>query len=355
MEILLEEFYKQDLHTVPYIERAVHLDDANYQITGIAQCGKTTLVKNYLLSLKKSSYLYIDLNDIRINYEETSPVLTRFCNKNEITTVVLDNYHDNFELPRVQQVITVSEHFNDLVIPNHIILRPLSFEEFLAYEHKYDSTALTHYIQLGGFPMMQRLYSDERYRYLQTTLKTHLNDIEFSIMVFAAKMASQKVSAFTIYERLKNERRISKDKLYKLFDLLLEKGYLFQLAKSNHPRATKKLYLGDIAMKNALSASKNFGWLFENLAFLELHRRGIEIYYEDGIDFYLPQNREVVLALPFGNERVLFKKIEAIEGFILSHNIQKVTALTMSLDSSISHPFAKINITPFSLWALGDS
>lgn len=355
MEILLEEFYKQDLHTVPYVERAVQLDHQSCQITGIAQCGKTTLVKHYLLSLKKQSYLYIDLNDIRINYEEVSPLLTRFCNQNSISCVVLDNYHDNFELPRVSQVITVSETFHDLVIPNHIILRPLSYEEFLGYEHKYDSTALTHYIQLGGFPAMQRLYSDERARYIQTTLRTHLSDIEFSIMIFAAKMASQKVSAFTIYERLKNERRISKDKLYKLFEQLLNKGYLYQLEKSNHPKATRKLYLGDIAIKNALSASKNFSWLFENLAFLQLHRNGDEIYYEDGIDFYLPQKSEIILTLPFGNEHALFKKIEAIESFILSHNIQKVTALSMSLESSISHPFATIAIIPFSLWALGDS
>lgn len=355
MEILLEEFYKQDLHTVPYMERSVQLDAQSCQITGIAQCGKTTLAKHCLLSLKKQSYLYVDLNDVRIYYEEISPILTRFCNQHEISTVVLDNYHDNFELPRVAQVITISEQFYDLVIPKHIILRPLSYEEFLAYEHKYDSTALTHYIQLGGLPVMQKLYNDERIRFIQMTLRTHLNEIEFAIMVFAAKMTSQKVSAYSIYERLKNERKISKDKLYALFESLIQKGYLHQLSKPNHPKATKKIYLGDIAIKNALSASKNFGRLFENLTFLELLTRGTELYYDDGIDFYLPQNNEIILCLPFANEHTLFKKVEAIEAYILSHNIKKVTALSMNLESSLSHPFTHIQIIPFSLWALGDN
>ena len=201
---------------------------------------------------------------------------------------------------------------------------------------------------------MQRLYADERIRFIQNTLRSHLSDIEFSIMIFAAKLSSQKVSAFTIYERLKNERKISKDKLYKLFELLIEKGYLYQLSKPNHPRATKKLYLGDIAIKNALSASKNFGRLFENLVFLQLRRKDTKIYYEDDIDFYLPETNEIILCLPFANEHALFKKIEAIESYIFSHNIKKITALSMNLESSLSHPFADIEIVPYTIWALSD-
>jgi predicted AAA+ superfamily ATPase len=167
-------------------------------------------------------------------------------------------------------------------------------------------------------------------------------------------MMSQKVSAFTIYERLKITRKISKDKLYKSFEQLQEKSYIHLLQKFNHSKATKKVYLCDISFKTALSIEKNFGRLFENMIFLELLKGEVECYYEDGIDFYLPQSDEIILCKPFADERRLFKKLESIEAFIFTHTIKKVTAISMNKEGSVSHPFAKVDIIPFDIWALGD-
>lgn len=119
-------------------------------------------------------------------------------------------------------------------------LYPLDYEEFLAYEHKYDSSALNHFFQLGGLAVMHKIYSDERNIYLQKVFQNALDDIEFDILVLCAKFNSQKLSAFTIYERLKAKRKISKDKLYKSFENLVEKKYIHLLEKFNHTRATKK-------------------------------------------------------------------------------------------------------------------
>lgn len=63
MEILLEELYKTDLHIEKFHFRKLFLEKESYQINGITLSGKTKLVKNYLLGLKKSSYLYIDCSD----------------------------------------------------------------------------------------------------------------------------------------------------------------------------------------------------------------------------------------------------------------------------------------------------
>jgi len=109
MEILLEELYKTDLHVDKFHDRKVFLEkpsyiiDANgknvtiesaisYQINGITQSGKSKLVKNYLLSFKKNSYLYIDCSDVRINIDELNDNLSTFCTTNKIDVLVLDNY-----------------------------------------------------------------------------------------------------------------------------------------------------------------------------------------------------------------------------------------------------------------------
>jgi hypothetical protein len=224
----------------------------------------------------------------------------------------------------------------------------------LAFEQKYDSTALSHFFQLGGFPAMHKIASEERSLYLQKTFAGALDETELAILIQATKMMTQKVSAHNLYERLKLERKISKDKLYIYLQSLYDRRYLYGLEKFNHPSAVKKLYLCDIAIKHALTLQKHFGRVFENLIYLELVKHAIECYYEEGIDFYLPSRSQIILAIPFENEHSLFKKIEALEAFIITHEVQQVIVVTMNLESSLSHPIAKIEMVPFAQWALGE-
>jgi uncharacterized protein len=354
MEILLEEFYKTDLHIEKFVDRKVHIDSASYQIVGISKSGKTKLIKHYLLSLKKNSYLYIDCRDVRIDIDSLNTNLASFCNRNKIDTLVLDNYKEEIKVPNVSQLIISSQKNLDLAYLELLELYPLDYEEFLAYEHKYDSSALNHFFQLGGFPFMHKISSDEKNIYIQEFLQYTLDDMEFDILRLCAKMNSQKLSAFTIYERLKQSRKVSKDKLYRSFESLLQMKYIHQLEKFNHAKAIKKIYLCDTSLKAALSIEKNFGWLFENMVFLELLKSKEECFYDEEIDFYLPKSHEIILCKPFVDERQLFKKLESIEAFIFTHSITKVTAVTMNKEGSISHPLSKVDILPFDIWALGD-
>ena len=354
MNILLEEFYKTEFNNDKYNYRKLFIDEKSYQITGITHSGKSKLVKNYLLGLKKSSYLYIDCSDVRIDILILNETLSSFCRLKKIDVIVFDNYIEEIKFVNVSQLIITTEIKleNDLLIP--LTLFPLDYEEFLAYEHKYDSSALNHFFQIGGFAHIHKVSQDERNIKIQQMLKAALNDIEFDILQLCAKFMSQKLSAFTLYERLKLRRKISKDKLYKSFELLIAKKYIHLLKKYNHNKATKKVYLCDTSLKSALSIEKNFGWLFENMIYLELLKSNIECYYDDEIDFYLPQSDEIILCKPFADERRLFKKLESIEAYIFTHSIKKVTAITMNKESTLSHPLATVDIIPFDIWALGD-
>ena len=353
MNALLDEYYRYDLHNAGFVERKESIGEENTLIYGITQSGKTALIKNYLLAHKKSTYLYLDCRDLRLDIEEINNSLELFCRENKITILALDNYNEAIKLFEIPQIILSGETRLDL--PFHILhLDLLDYEEFLAFESKYDSTALNHFFQLGGFPAMHRIASEERAYYLQSTLTRALESIEFSILAQASKMVTQKVSAFNLYERLKSERKISKDKLYLHLQSLYERGYLKSLAKFNHPSAVKKLYLCDIAIKHALVLQKHFGRLFENLVFLELDKHNIECYYDEGIDFYLPQRRQIIIASPFANEHALFKKVESLESFIITNAVREVIAVTMNLESILSHPVSRIEMISFERWALGD-
>jgi predicted AAA+ superfamily ATPase len=354
MQLLLDELYKTDIYIEKYNFRKAYLGSTSYQINGISQSGKTTLVKNYLLDLKKTSYLYIDCNDIRINIQELNMIISIFCNKNKIDTLVLDNFVKEIKIPNVSQLIICCEKFIPIDFLERLCIYPLDYEEFLAYEHKYDSTALNHFFQLGGLPSQHKINASNRTAYIQKTLKLALSDMELDILMYCAKMMAQKVSPFSIYERLKQNRKISKDKLYICYEDLHTKNYIHLLEKFNHKKATKKVYLCDTALKSALSTDKHFGRLFENMVFLELLKSDIECFYDDGIDFYLPQKNEIILCKAFIDERQLFKKLESIEAFIFTHEIKKVTAITMNMESNFSHPFSKVEMIPFDIWAIGD-
>src|SRR3989339_949655 len=353
MNTLLDEYYRYDLHNIGFIERKHSIGDESTLIYGITQSGKSALIKNYLLTHKKSTYLYIDCSDIRLDITELNGTLSQFCRDNKISILALDNYDEAINLIEIDQIILSSE--TALEFPYEVIhLELLDYEEFLAFESKYDSTALNHFFQLGGFPSMHRIASEDRVLYLQSTMSRALEPIEFSILSQASKMVTQKVSAFNLYERLKGERKISKDKLYLHLQSMFERGYLKSLGKFNHPSAVKKLYLCDIAIKHALVVQKHFGRVFENLVFSELDKHHVECYYDEGIDFYLPERGQIIIASPFANEHALFKKVEALEGFIVSNRVREVIAVTMNIESTLSHPISRIEMIPFERWALSD-
>ena len=139
---------------------------------------------------------------------------------------------------------------------------------------------------------------------------------------------------------------------YKTFYGLIEKGYLYWVEKYEHSRVTKKLYTLDFNIKNALTLQKDFSRLFETLVYLEMLKKGSEIYYADGIDFYMPEENRIVLTMPFSNEDVLFKKIESIEAFIIENGVLHVEVVTMNAETKLGLPYAVVEMMPFVQWAI---
>ncbi|MEA1916219.1 MAG: ATP-binding protein [Campylobacterota bacterium] len=349
---LLDEYYKQNIYCDNYIERKIVLKERNYAIYGVTHSGKTYIVKNYLLNHKKGSYLYIDCSDIRLHVDELNKNIEQFCSENNISILVYDNYNNSIVIPSVAQTVIIDEHLHviDGFTPLHV--RGLDFEEFLAYEYKYDSTAINHLFKTGSLPFAHNLSLDTLHVTLQNILKFKLDSIEIAILSYLSQSSNNKISAFGFYEKIKSSQKISKDRLYLTLKNLINKEYIFQIEKLDAPRATKKLYLFDGGVKNALTVNKNFLRLFETYVFLEMKKSGFEIFYDEKIDFYIPKDSRVVLSRPFFSNDSLFKTIETIEAFLLQHNVLHVEIVTLSSEGTLNHPFIQAEVIPFASWAV---
>jgi len=351
---MLDAIYNLSSKKTNLIPRKYQIDSSFVIVKGASKTGKTSIIKQHLSSLPNASYLYIDLKDLRIDKETIKEELQSFCINNKIHTLVVEAYENDITLPNVSAVILSTEEDVRIDGFERLDVYNLDFEEFLAFDSRYDSleSAFTHFLQTGSYPELYFVHQDHRQKQLQNILRLSLNPLELQIMMHSAKLLGQKVSAFQMFERLKLQQKLSKDMFYKTFYGLMEKSYLYWVEKFEHTRATKKLYTLDFNIKNALTLQKDFSRLFETLVFLEMLKRGSEIYYADGIDFYMPKENRIVLTMPFSNEDVLFKKIESIEGFIIENGVLHVEVVTMNAETKLGLPYAVIEMMPFVQWAI---
>lgn len=349
---LLEQYYKLDLTTNHYIDRKLRLGSGNYQINGISLSGKSELLKAYLLTCKKDSYLYLNARDIRIDIKGLNLIFQKFIIEHDIDIIAIDNYTKDIKLPKAKQILITSTSYVDIDFLQTKKIYPFDFEEFLASSKRYDATAVSLFLQTGGLPVVGHLSIDNRVEFIQDKFYSILGELKFEILVQTSKLLGQKISTFSLYQRLKTTIKISKDKLYQAHKELLNDGYIYALSKYNNKNAVKKIYLCDIIFKHTLSLQKNFAMLFENIVFLELKKHNIQCYYAQKIEFYIPDENKIILCIPFADERMVFKKIEAIEAFIFSYQIINIECVTMSKEGFLSHPLSKIEMIPFDRWAL---
>lgn len=353
----LEHLYEQNIKKIHLVERKVQINSPKTQIVSPPYVGATSLIISVLNGEPSNSYLYIDLDDYRIDRSSIAENIDQFCQNNNIKTVAIDRYDGSFPLPAVAQVIISTATALDLENFETLYLMPLDFEEFLALDNRYETleNALSHFLQIGGFPQLINIANANRHRYLQDLLKLTLTELELEILSFVSKQMGQKLSIFHIFDRFKKQRKLSKDHFYKTFYNLIDQRWLLWLEKYAHPKAAKKLYLIDFALKGALTFTKNFSQVFESLVFLELKKVNKEVYYDEAIDFYIPNEDRVIITLPFATEKSLFTLMEKIEGWLITHDVHKMEVVTMNSEAQLNHPFLKVEMIPFTRWALIES
>lgn len=341
-----------------YIERSIlpevldaFSDNRVLILTGIRRCGKSTLLKQIMQ--KKTRYCYINFEDERLldfraeDFETLNEVLFEVYGVPEIYFFDEIQNIDRFEtfVRRLQDqgkkvVITgsnaalLSREFGTRLTGRYKLFSvyPFSFAEFLRFNRigtGRDSSYLTEervrlisafetYTQTGGMPeylknsdpdYIRTLYDNILYRDIIARYSIRRQRL---VRELVGMLASSIALPFT-YNSLKKTLGLKNAITVKEYISYLSGAYLFfELSRFDYSvkkqlNSPRKIYMIDTAfgILNGFSSLPNTGRLLENIVFVELLRRGSEVYYYSGdreCDFIIRRGRKITRAIQVCHE-----------------------------------------------------
>ena len=354
-----------------YLDFLIKLKDKKIikVITGIRRCGKSTLFKlfkEYLLENKVSKEQIISINfenpkdNIFNDWQELYNYIDKKLVKNKMNYIFLDEIQilNNFE--KVVDGLFIKDNV-DLYITGsnsymlsgelatyltgrymQIHMLPLSFKEYLNHYgsdnelKKYDT-----YIQNGGFPYLLNLNEDKDLirNYLDGIYNTVLmkdvisrNNIKDTMMLesiikFIFDNIGQLVSTNKISNTLNsNNRKNSVNTVESYLTNLIDSYIIYKISRydikgKEYLKTGDKYYVCDLGLRNyLLGGVKDYGSILENIIFLELKRRGYEIYigkYDDEeVDFVIKNNdgiKYIQVALSVRDEDTLKRELTSLK------------------------------------------
>ena len=266
---------------------------------------------------------------------------------------------------------------------------PFSFKEYLgARNMDVHDNGLVHgtksilvknhfseYLRWGGFPEVSLMESEfekikllreyfsamffrdliERFAIKNIPLLESLTDKLFSS--FATKL-----SLNSFYKQYKDKFPFSKDMLFKYYKDIIQSMLVFEVRKFSEStykrmRNPAKIYTVDPGLCKRVS-STDTGRLLENAVFLELKRRGTEVFYFGGnkeCDFVTksPDNKFMAIQATFelneqNTEREIGGLVEACE-FL---DIKEGTLITYDEENELKAGVIKINVIPAWKWMI---
>lgn len=299
-------------------------------ITGVRRCGKSTLMDLYksclleqgvaneqIISINFEDYDYIDLLEPRNFY---AYVKERILSDGRMTYFFFDEIQNvkDFERvvdslyikPNVDIYITgsnaymLSSELATLLSGRYVEIKmlPLSFKEYVEVsgdEHELPRK-YRNYIETSSFPYVLDMKQDTR------VIREYLNGIYNTIVVkditqrnrFPDTMMLESVLRFA-YDNIGNilstkkiadtmtsdGRKIDTKTVEKYLNALMESYMLYQCKRYNikgrqYLKTLDKYYAVDMGMRKVLLGSKamDAGHILENIVYLELLRRGYDVY-----------------------------------------------------------------------------
>jgi predicted AAA+ superfamily ATPase len=228
------------------------------------------------------------------------------------------------------------------------------------------------YLVLGGIPLYlktkQDLYLKQLYEailYKDVLVRNKLtNEREMLQLVYflasnAAKLSTNKSLAGII--GVKNPTTVRN------YIEFVENTYLiFQISRFDFSLKSqilnpKKTYFVDNALirKLGFNFSQNKGRLLENLVFIELKRRGFEIYYHEGkgeCDFVIRDGFNITKAIQvcdsLENELTKKRELSGLQDAMQAYDLPVGLVLTTDLEESLRDGERIINILPVWKWLL---
>ncbi|MFH1652516.1 MAG: ATP-binding protein [Pseudomonadota bacterium] len=231
------------------------------------------------------------------------------------------------------------------------------------------------FIKWGGFPEIV-LSSSEMEK--KKILKEYIGAMYFRDIVERYKItniplldammdallssSSTRFSLNSFYKHNKERISFSKDFLYEYYKYFLESTIIFEartFSQSSYKRLRNppKVYLVDTGLSKGVRTT-DIGRLLENSVFIELKRRGYEIYYHDGkgeCDFVVKGDKGEIECLQVSfeiNENNKRREIDGLVEACKENGLKIGKIITFDDESEIESNGISIKMIPFWKWAL---
>ena len=375
-------------------------------VSGIRRCGKSSLLFliKQKMNLDESEYCYFNFDDERIMadisiLEDIYNLHIEVYGKEPV--LFMDEIQnignwEKFVNRMFEQGIKIfvtgsnarllsSEISTSLTGRNKLIeLYPFSFSEYLRFiGNQYDldhlipkSRALlmkdfSNYIETGGFPLVVKendtelinaYFQDILYRDIIARYRlTQVNEIKQIGLYFASNIG--KLFSYSTLQEISGVKSLSSIKDYLSY---YEQSYLyFYLKKFDYSvkkqvMNPKKVYTIDQAVAHRLgfNFSENRGRILENIVYLELLRRGKEVYYHSGkkeCDFLVKECLGVVEAIQVAwqvDATNAQREFQGLEEAMAIYNLKQGLLLTLSNDDSMIPNHPGIEVVPVRQWLI---
>jgi len=333
-----------------YLDKLVGYTDKNLikVITGVRRCGKSFLLqlfRNALVTrgIPGDHIIYLNFEDLSFQDIQDGQTLNSY-----ITQRMVDQGRYYILLDEVQFVRNWEKAVNSLRLDEHVDLTltgsnasllsselatllagryvqiemfPLSFVEYLEFSGQSGSdneTAFNDYMQYGSFPtvvlneskqlkadFLRALYDSIIIKDIVTRHKVKDVETLHKVVRFLFDTIGNPLSVQKIINTIKSAGGESSHEMIGNYLKYLEEAYVFYPVKRFDLKGkeilkTQGKYYGiDTGMRNLIvsPASANFGFVLESLVFLELKRRGYEVFIgkikDLEIDFYCRKLDEI--------------------------------------------------------------
>lgn len=333
-----------------YFEKLIALRDKQIikVVTGVRRCGKSTLLemfRDYLTNngVSEKNIVFINLEDYDFKELRQPDALHEYIKnrlvKNETTYIFIDEIQQCGNFPEVIDSLYIKPNVDIYLTGSNatmlsgeiatlltgryieISMLPLSFKEYVSvtggdnlpqrYREYLETGAFPYALNLLGQPKELKDYLEGLYNTIVVKDIANRRKISDTMMLdsivrFVFDNIGNPLSSKKIADTMTSDgRKIDVKTVEKYLNSLLESFIAYRATRFNikgkqHLKTLEKYYVVDIGLRYMLlgSASTDVGHILENVIYLELIRRGFEVYVgklgELEIDFVAIDNKKTV-------------------------------------------------------------
>lgn len=391
-----------------YLNKLIALKDKKIikVVTGVRRCGKSKLLEMYrkwlleqgveeerIVSINFEDLDFEDLTD----YKKLHTYLKEHLVKYNMTYIFLDEIQNVEQFPKVVDSLYIKDNVDIYITGSNahmlsseiatllsgryiqIEMLPLSFKEYMISTGSMNDRGIKYvdYLQNSSFPYTLKLegQTDEIRSYLEglyntIVVKDIINHSKISepmmlksILKFIFDNIGNPLSSKKIADTMTSSgRRIDTRTVEKYLDALTESYIIYQAKRYNikgkqYLKTLEKYYVVDIGLRLMLLGSKQIdaGRILENIVYLELLRRGYDVYVgkvdEFEVDFVAQNGKGTTyfqVALSVRDEKTLERELRSLRA--IKDHYPKIL-LTMDDDPEVHYDgIRRINARD---WLLG--